>query len=76
MANNTSTHANLDMYAVRKTNKVLKALIYVGLIVWLLIDLFPLYSLFTFSLKSSAEITGTNVIGLPKEWLCMLQTYL
>ncbi len=58
-----------DMYSVKKTNKVVDALIYVGLIIWLLIDLFPLYYLLTFSLKSSAEITGTNVIGLPKEWL-------
>ncbi len=58
-----------DMYSVKKTNKVVDALIYVGLVIWLLIDLFPLYYLFTFSLKSSAEITGTNVIGLPKEWL-------
>ncbi|MCR5117073.1 MAG: carbohydrate ABC transporter permease [Lachnospiraceae bacterium] len=57
------------MYSVRKTSKFLKALIYCGLVLWLLIDLFPLYYLFTFSLKSSSEITGTNVIGLPKEWL-------
>jgi raffinose/stachyose/melibiose transport system permease protein len=57
------------MYTVRKTNKFLKVLIYCGLLLWLLIDLFPLYYLFTFSLKSSSEITGTNVIGLPKEWL-------
>lgn len=58
-----------DMYSVKKTNKFVSALIYVGLIVWLLIDLFPLYYLFTFSFKSSKEITGSNVIGLPQEWL-------
>jgi len=69
MANSLSSHSNLDMYTVRKTNKFLKVLIYCGLVLWLLIDLFPLYYLFTFSLKSSSEITGTNVIGLPKEWL-------
>ncbi|SCY20632.1 raffinose/stachyose/melibiose transport system permease protein [Lachnospiraceae bacterium XBB2008] len=60
---------NTDIYSVKKTNKFVNALIYVGLVVWLLIDLFPLYYLFTFSLKSSKEITGTNVIGLPQEWL-------
>ncbi len=60
---------NTEMYSVKKTNKVVDALIYVGLIVWLLIDLFPLYYLLTFSFKSSKEITGSNVIGLPKEWL-------
>ena len=69
MASSLSSHSNLDMYTVRKTNKFLKVLIYCGLLLWLLIDLFPLYYLFTFSLKSSSEITGTNVIGLPKEWL-------
>ena len=69
MASSLSSHSILDMYSVRKTNKFLKALIYCGLVLWLLIDLFPLYYLFTFSLKSSSEITGTNVIGLPKEWL-------
>jgi len=69
MASSLSSHSNLDMYSVRKTNKFLKSLIYCGLVLWLLIDLFPLYYLFTFSLKSSSEITGTNVIGLPKEWL-------
>ena len=60
---------NTEKYSVKKTNKVVDALIYVGLVVWLLIDLFPLYYLLTFSFKSSKEITGSNVIGLPKEWL-------
>ncbi len=67
MAKNESF--NPEMYSVQKTNKFVKVLIYIGLILWLLIDLFPLYYLFTFSLKSSLEITGSNVIGLPKEWL-------
>ena len=42
---------NTEIYSVKKTNKVLNALIYVGLIVWLLIDLFPLYYLFTSLLR-------------------------
>ncbi len=67
--NNSNTSFDLEMYSVKKTNKFVKALIYAGLVVWLLIDLFPLYYLFTFSLKSTNEITGSNVIGLPKEWL-------
>jgi len=41
---------------------------YSGLIFWTIIQLFPLYWLFTFSLKSNAEIFGGNIIGLPKEW--------
>lgn len=31
-------------------------------------QLFPLYWLITFSLKSNAEIFGENVIGLPRDW--------
>ena len=46
-----------------------KVLIYVALIFWALVDLFPVYWMFTFSLKSNAEIFGENVVGLPKEWL-------
>ena len=63
---------NTEMYSVKKTNKVVDALIYVGLVVWLLIDLFPLYYLLTFSFKSSKEITGSNVIGLPMDETAMM----
>jgi len=60
---------NLEMYQVKKTNKVVKVLIYVGLIFWLIIDLFPIYYMLTFSLKNNPEIFGENVLGLPKYWL-------
>ena len=46
-----------------------KTWVYVALIFWTLIDLFPVYWMFTFSLKSNKEIFGDNVVGLPKEWL-------
>ena len=36
---------------------------------WALINLFPVYWMFTFSLKSNEEIFGANVAGLPHEWL-------
>lgn len=39
------------------------------LIFWAAVQLFPIYWLFTFSLKSNKEIFGENVIGLPREWL-------
>ncbi len=39
------------------------------LILWLILSIFPLYWLFTFSLKSNTEIFGGNVIGLPQNWL-------
>ena len=43
--------------------------IYIGLIFWMLVNLFPVYWMFTFSLKDNAEIFGENVVGLPKHWL-------
>lgn len=59
----------LDQYQVRKTNKFLRGMIYVGLVIWALIDLFPIYWMFTFSLKSNEEVYGLNVMGLPRDWL-------
>ncbi|MGN6710275.1 carbohydrate ABC transporter permease [Anaerocolumna jejuensis] len=43
--------------------------VYIILGIWALINLFPVYWMFTFSLKSNEEIFGNNVAGLPKEWL-------
>lgn len=42
---------------------------YLILAFWTFISIFPLYWIFTFSLKSNKEIFGENIIGLPKEWL-------
>lgn len=42
---------------------------WIFLIIWTVIQLFPVYWMFTFSLKSNGEIFGRNVIGLPEEWL-------
>ena len=42
---------------------------YIILSIWAIINLFPLYWLFTFSLKNNKEIFGGNIIGLPKEWM-------
>ena len=41
---------------------------YIALIVVAVIQIFPLYWLITFSLKSNVEIFGDNVIGLPQHW--------
>ena len=54
---------------MHNNSKVARVVIYIGLILWLLVNLFPVYWMFTFSLKSNPEIFGDNVIGLPKEWL-------
>ncbi len=43
--------------------------VYALLIIWFIINVFPLYWMFTFSLKSNSEIFGENVIGLPQNWL-------
>ena len=54
---------------MHNNSKVARIVIYIGLILWLLVNLFPVYWMFTFSLKSNPEIFGENVVGLPKEWL-------
>ena len=56
-------------YVPKKTNPVVKVVITIILILWTVINLFPIYFMFTFSLKSNEEIFGTNVAGLPREWL-------
>lgn len=38
------------------------------LLIVTIIQLFPLYWMFTFSLKSNKEIFGGNIIGLPQTW--------
>lgn len=43
--------------------------VYIILGIWALINLFPIYWMFTFSLKSNEEIFGANVAGLPRDWL-------
>ena len=47
---------------------VRKTLIYIVLIIWAFVSLFPVYWMLTFSLKDNAEIFGANVIGLPQRW--------
>lgn len=46
-----------------------KVVVYIILILWALISIFPVYWMLTFSLKNNAEIFGENVIGLPKYWV-------
>lgn len=55
-----------------KNNKLKKkkpVLTYAVLILWTIVCVFPLYWMFTFSLKENSEIFGENVLGLPKKWL-------
>ena len=46
-----------------------QVLVYVALILWAIISIFPVYWMLTFSLKTNNEIFGENVIGLPKYWV-------
>lgn len=48
--------------------KVKKRILFIILILIAIAQLFPLYWLITFSLKSNIEIFGENVLGLPKDW--------
>lgn len=65
----TKVTADMTMYQVKKSNPVIRVIIYIGLVFWTFINLFPIYWMFTFSLKNNKEIFGENVIGLPKNWL-------
>lgn len=49
--------------------RISTSIIYIVLIFWTLVNIFPIYWMFTFSLKSNKEIFGDNIIGLPKHWL-------
>ena len=63
-----SLKLDTSKYHVKKTNKSLRVLVFVGLILWAFINLFPIYWMFTFSLKTNDEIFGENVAGLPRDW--------
>ncbi|MCQ2519949.1 MAG: carbohydrate ABC transporter permease [Lachnospiraceae bacterium] len=72
MAEKTSASSfSLDSgkYEIQKTSKVGQVLVYIGLAIWTFVNLFPIYWMFTFSLKDNKEIFGENVAGLPKHWL-------
>jgi len=59
----------VSMSLLKGKRTVKETIVYVVLGIWALINLFPVYWMFTFSLKSNAEIFGENVAGLPREWL-------
>jgi len=52
----------------RTSSRVAGALVYLPLGIWAALQVFPLYWMFTFSLKSNQEIFGENPIGLPSVW--------
>ena len=52
-----------------KKPKIGNWIILIVLCIWALVQIFPIYWMFTFSLKDNDEIFGENMIGLPKHWL-------
>ena len=49
-------------------DKLKNKILHIILFLWAVIQIFPLYYLLTFSLKSNEEILGKNIIGLPQQW--------
>lgn len=54
---------------MEKKTTIGRKITFLVLCIWTLIQLFPLYWMFTFSLKDNKEIFGDNIIGLPKHWI-------
>lgn len=65
---NVNTIKNVQPNKKRKKLKLGSKLKFAGLSLIALTQLFPLYWLITFSLKSNAEIFGDNIVGLPMVW--------
>ncbi len=53
----------------RRHSSIGDRIIVVILLFWAAIQIFPIYWMFTFSLKDNTEIFGDNMIGLPRNWL-------
>ena len=48
--------------------KLKNRILHIILLLWAVVQIFPLYYLVTFSLKSNEEILGKNIIGFPEQW--------
>ena len=64
----------MESYTLKEENPVIKIIIDVFLVIWAIINLFPIYFMFTFSLKSNEEIFGENI---PEEAriICLADSY-
>jgi raffinose/stachyose/melibiose transport system permease protein len=60
--NNNSSDHSVQKFGIKTLG------VYILLVIWALINLFPVYWMFTFSLKTNEEIFGKNLIGLPWDW--------
>ena len=59
----------MESKTVKESKPAVGVIIDILLAIWAIVNLFPIYFMFTFSLKSNEEIFGSNIVGLPKQWL-------
>jgi raffinose/stachyose/melibiose transport system permease protein len=57
------------MISLLRRNTPGKIVVQILMALWAIINIFPLYWLFTFSLKDNSEIFSGNIAGLPSKWL-------
>ncbi len=67
MSKEIKAPTDLSKYAVKKTNPVASVLTFVFLIIWTLINLYPLFWMIIYSLKTDAEILGGNPLAFPEK---------
>ena len=60
---------DLSQYQVGKSSKAVRVFIWIFMVVWACINLYPLYWMLTFSLKDNLQIWTTNKFGLPDPWV-------
>jgi ABC-type sugar transport system, permease component len=65
---NAVTPSSGKPQASERTHRVLKYVVLTLLVIWGVIQLYPLLWLLLFSLKDNTEIFGGNVLGLPHVW--------
>lgn len=68
MAKTNTAPMDLSQYTVKKSNPVVKVLVYIFLIIWTLINLYPLFWMFVYSLKTDEEILIGNPLAFPAKW--------
>lgn len=60
--------SGVKQFKLHGKDKAMNIISYILLSIWFVINVFPVYWMFTFSLKGNKEIFGDNVAGLPRDW--------
>ncbi len=64
---------NPDDYAIQKSNPIFRTISYILVVLWSVINLYPLFWMVTFSLKDNQQIQKTHKFwlpkGAPKDWI-------